>query len=100
MLIFDWDEANITHIKRHDVTPEEAEEAVTHDPIDLQYQVRNGEVRVVQIGETLGGKLLMVVSTKRGEKTRIVTATPAKRKYRARYLHMKEQRNDRTESST
>jgi uncharacterized DUF497 family protein len=99
-ILFDWDDANVTHIKRHGVTPKEAEEAVTLSPIDLQYQIRNGELRVVQIGETLGGKLLMVVSTMRGDKTRIVTATPAKRKYRARYLQMKEQRNDRAEGST
>jgi uncharacterized DUF497 family protein len=59
--LFDWDEANIAHIAKHGVTPEEAEEAVTSSPIDLQYQVRNGELRVVQIGETLRGKLLMVV---------------------------------------
>jgi hypothetical protein len=91
-ILFDWDEANTSHIARHGVSPKEAEEAVACDPIDLQYQVRGGELRVVQIGETLGGKLLMVVSTKRGEKTRIVTATPAKRKYRERYLQMKEQK--------
>ncbi|MGA2439270.1 MAG: BrnT family toxin [Acidobacteriaceae bacterium] len=99
-ILFDWDDANVTHIKQHGVTPKEAEEAVIRSPIDLQYEIRNGELRVVQIGETLGGKLLMVVSTMRGDKTRIVTATPAKRKYRARYLQMKEQRNDRTEGPT
>jgi len=99
-ILFDWDDANVTHIKQHGVTPKEAEEAVIRSPIDLQYQIRNGELRVVQIGETLGGRLLMVVSTMRGDKTRIVTATPAKRKYRARYLQMKEQRNDRTEGPT
>ena len=99
-ILFDWADANVTHIKQHGVTPKEAEEAVIRSPIDLQYQIRNGELRVVQIGETLGGKLLMVVSTMRGDKTRIVTATPAKRKYRARYLQMKEQRNDRTEGPT
>jgi uncharacterized DUF497 family protein len=99
-ILFDWDDANVTHIKQHGVTPKEAEEAIIRSPIDLQYEIRNGELRVVQIGETLGGKLLMVVSTMRGDKTRIVTATPAKRKYRARYLQMKEQRNDRTEGPT
>jgi hypothetical protein len=32
---FDWDEANMRHIARHGVTPEEAEEAVTNDPLEL-----------------------------------------------------------------
>jgi uncharacterized protein len=97
--MFDWDEANISHIARHDVTPREAEEVATSDPINLRYQVRSGELRVVQIGETNSGRLLMVVSTRRGDKIRIVTATPAKRKYRARYLQMKEERDDREKGS-
>ena len=99
-ILFDWDEATLGHIARHGVMPREAEEALTSNPIDLQYEVRNGELRIVQIGETLGGKLMMIVSTRRGDKTCIVTATPAKRKYRARYLQMKEQRDAREEGSS
>jgi uncharacterized protein len=97
---FDSNETNIARIARHGVTPNEAEEALANNPIDLQYEIRKGELRVVQIRETLGGKLLMVVSTKRGDKTRIVTATHAKRRYRARYREMKQQRNDREEGSS
>lgn len=42
---FDWDEANIGHIARHGVTPEEAEESMLNDPIDTAYEVVNGEGR-------------------------------------------------------
>jgi len=38
---FDWDEANIAHLARHTVTPEEAEQVMLSDPVDL------GMVRVV-----------------------------------------------------
>jgi hypothetical protein len=54
-ILFDWDEANLGHIARNGVMPREAEEALTSNPIDLQYEVRNGELRIVQIGGTLGG---------------------------------------------
>jgi hypothetical protein len=33
--IFDWDDANLLHIAQHDVTPEEAEYVLFHDPLDL-----------------------------------------------------------------
>jgi uncharacterized DUF497 family protein len=50
---FDWDEANIAHIAKHDVKPHEADEVITNNPIDLGYALRNGEGRFVQVGETL-----------------------------------------------
>jgi len=43
---FEWDEGNPSHLSRHDVTPEEAEQVVTRDPIVLEAQIRNGERRV------------------------------------------------------
>jgi hypothetical protein len=32
---FDWDEANIGHVARHSVLPEEAEQVILNDPVDL-----------------------------------------------------------------
>ena len=32
---FEWDDANTDHIRRHSVTPEEAEQACANDPIEL-----------------------------------------------------------------
>jgi uncharacterized protein len=40
---FEWDKRNTEHIARHDVTPEEAEQALSSDPIELAVQIRNGE---------------------------------------------------------
>ena len=50
---FDWDEANTTHIARHGVRPEEAEEALT-DPRRLVLRIRSqaGEERWTALGAT------------------------------------------------
>jgi uncharacterized DUF497 family protein len=95
---FDWDEANIAHIAEHDVEPYEAEEVVTNRPIDLDSQTRNGELRLMQIGETETGRVLIVVTTLRDKKTRVVTAWPANKAYRAFYAEAKEQIDDGKEN--
>jgi uncharacterized DUF497 family protein len=75
--MFDWDEANRKHLADHGVTPSEAEEVVTNDPLDLEEQFRNGEERLMQIGETNAMRILVVVTTWRGNRLRVVTAFPA-----------------------
>jgi uncharacterized DUF497 family protein len=87
--LFDWDEANIAHIAEHDVTTSEAEEVVSNSPLDIGKQARNGEERLMQIGETLSGRVLIVITTLRGKRTRVVTAFPANRAYRAFYSAQK-----------
>jgi uncharacterized DUF497 family protein len=84
-ILFDWDEANLAHVAEHDVTASEAEEAVSNSPLDIKKQARNGEERLMQIGETLSGRVLVVITTLRGVKTRVVTAFPASRAYRVFY---------------
>jgi hypothetical protein len=86
MLEFDWDEANIAHIAEHDVVPKEAEEAVTNNPLDLSYEVRDGEIRFRQVGETSSGRILVVVSTERKGLTRVITAHRPSRFLHATYL--------------
>jgi hypothetical protein len=44
--MFDWDEANISHIAVHNVLPHEAEEAATFKPVALYAVSRNGEERL------------------------------------------------------
>ncbi|HEY5381725.1 MAG TPA: BrnT family toxin [Acidobacteriaceae bacterium] len=83
--MFDWDEANIAHIAEHDVLPKEAEEVVLNNPLDLEEQDRNGESRLMQLGETANKRLLVVVTTPRGSKIRVVTAFAANRAYREFY---------------
>ena len=88
-ILFDWEEANIAHIAEHDVTSSEAEEVVSNSPLDIGKQARNGEERLMQIGETLSGRVLIVIPTLRGKKTRVVTAFPANRAYRVFYSAQK-----------
>jgi uncharacterized DUF497 family protein len=71
---FDWDDFNTAHIAEHGVSRMEAEEACTNKPIAIEYTTRNGEERFVQIGETLAGRVLLVVSTSRNSLTRVITA--------------------------
>ncbi len=84
-MYFEWDEANREHIAEHDVTPEEAEQVVLNQPLDLEVQSRSGEERTLQLGETDAGRILLVVTTYRGNKLRVVTAFPANKKLRSLY---------------
>ena len=40
---FEWDAANVSHIARHKVTQQEAEQALRNEPFDLAYEIA-GEV--------------------------------------------------------
>jgi hypothetical protein len=71
---FDWDKANIAHIAAHGVLPQEAEEVIANNPLDLSYEMQDGEPRFRQVGETSSGRVLLVVSTERRGVTRVITA--------------------------
>jgi hypothetical protein len=90
---FDWDEQNVQHLARHQISPAEAEQVVLNRPVDLESELRNGEDRVPHIGETDAGRILIVVTTMRGKKVRVVTAWPAKKNYRCYFLSIKRNRN-------
>jgi uncharacterized DUF497 family protein len=77
---FNWDEANIGHMARHGVLPQEAEQVVVNDPVDLGMEIVEGEERHLNLGATLHGRVLLVVTTWREERVRVVTAfEPIKR---------------------
>jgi uncharacterized protein len=77
---FDWDEANVGHVARHSVLPEEAEQVVLNDPVDLGMEIVEGEERYLNLGPTMLGRVLLVVTTWREGRVRIVTAfEPIKR---------------------
>ena len=78
---FDWDEANIGHIARHDVTQEEAQQALANEPLELGARYVGGEERFLSVGHTNGGRWLMVASTERGERIRVITAYDADERY-------------------
>jgi uncharacterized protein len=84
--IFDWDEANVEHIARHGVKPEEAEEVFQNDPVDIDFEVVNGEDRWTAIGHTNALRVLFVVWTMRAGAIRLITARTAGTQYRAQYL--------------
>jgi hypothetical protein len=80
---FDWDDANTGHIARHDVAPEEVEQAFANDPlVVLAIQKRSGEQPMLCAGLTDAGRALQFVYTMRRGGIRIVTAYAAKRKVR------------------
>lgn len=84
---FDWDDANLEHIARHSVEPEEVEEAAT-DPGRVAapaYRAENGERRQAVTGKTEGGRLLTIVLTRRGNLFRVVTAREANAAERRAY---------------
>ena len=88
--MFIWDSANSSHIALHGISSEEAEQVISNDPLEIERQFRNGEARFVQLGETLSGRVLVVVITPRGDDLRVVTAFPADRQWRKFYSEQKE----------
>jgi len=77
---FDWDEANIGHVARHSVLPEEAEQVIRNDPVGVGMEIVEGEERYLNLGATVQGRVLLVVTTWREDRIRVVTAfEPIKR---------------------
>ncbi|HEY3456689.1 MAG TPA: BrnT family toxin [Bryobacteraceae bacterium] len=73
-LCFDWDDANVRHLRRH------------HDsPLDLEYQADEGEARYKGLGATNRGRVLVVVWTVREHRIRAITAYAASRMLRRLY---------------
>jgi hypothetical protein len=87
---FEWDTGNVSHIVRHKVTPEEAEQVLRNDPFDLAYEMVEGEERWTSIGHTDSLRVLLLVWTLRGEEiVRVVTAREAPKTERRLYLREK-----------
>jgi len=93
-LAFEWDAANTAHLARHRVTRGEAEQVFSGAALPLESEERGGEWRHTELGETEGGRLLLVVWTWRGQRIRIITAFPANRKWRALWQRVKERGDD------
>jgi uncharacterized DUF497 family protein len=87
--MFDWDEHNIRHVAEHDVTPEEAEQVLLNDPAYAGLQDHDGEERLVEVGVTDALRILVVITTFRGELIRVVTAYPAPPAFRDFYISEK-----------
>lgn len=78
-LRFEWDIHNIGHLARHNVRPEEAEQALSGEIVDLDYSVtRDGQERWTAMGQTTAGRILVIVWTVLDDGVyRPITAYPA-----------------------
>lgn len=83
---FDWDAANIRHIARHGVAPEEVEQVFANDPMIVGTQDYPEEERSLCFGRTTAGRLLTVVYTERTGRIRVVTAYRMTRTQQRMYL--------------
>ena len=86
---FDWDDGNIGHLAVHGVTPIEFEQALNNDPLDLDFDVINGEQRYRSVGLTDKGRFLILAWIVRNGRVRAVTAfsatAPSKKAFFERY---------------
>lgn len=91
-----WDEWNIAHIARHDVTPDEVEEVCHYSPVFRD----SYKGRKLVIGPTKLGRMVTVALDPEPDMEDVyypVTAHPASRKERRRYKEVKEvDQNDKT----
>ena len=83
---FDWDEANLRHIARHRVRPEEVEQVFSNDPMIVGAQDDQQEERSLCFGRTNAGKFFTVIYTERKGKIRVVTAYWMTRAQQRMYL--------------
>jgi uncharacterized DUF497 family protein len=74
---FDWDGENRKHLDAHKVAPAEFEQLLSNNPLDLSFELIDGEERYRSVGITNGGRLLSVAWTIRKGKVRAITAFPA-----------------------
>lgn len=74
--IFDWDAANIRHLACHAISPDEVEQCYRNDPLIVEEQFINGELRYLALGETDAARRLAFVFTIRQDRVRFVTAYP------------------------
>jgi uncharacterized DUF497 family protein len=87
---FDWDQDNVEHIARHNVTPAEAEQVLRNKAIIVASQIRNGEERVLCVGRTDARRAIQLIYTIRQGRFRVVTAHDASRRMR-RFLYEAEE---------
>jgi len=87
-LLFEWDPKKARqNIKRHGISFDEASTAF-RDPLSRTIADplhSKGEERLVLIGQSLSGRLLVVVHTERSDRIRIISSRVATNKERLRY---------------
>jgi uncharacterized DUF497 family protein len=84
---FEWDELNVGHFARHDVSPAEIEQALGREPLIMDVRDEGGEERWYALGVTQNLRVLFMVYTYRGKRIRSITARDATKKLREIYFH-------------
>jgi uncharacterized protein len=74
---YEWDNENLNHIARHGISRLEVESALADDTLDLGLQDWHDEERFSEMGMTAGGRFIVVVTTLRPPRVRVVTAFDA-----------------------
>ncbi len=79
---FDWDEANISHITKHNVVPKEAEDVFfdKNNVLDDDIGHSTTEARFLIIGKTKKGRVLYQIFTIRGDKIRVISSRSINKK--------------------
>src|SRR5690349_12676410 len=85
-LRFDWDDENISHLKRHQIEPWEVEEFFRNDPAIRGHEVVDGEDRWTAAGATLSLRVLTLVFTVRNDRIRPITGWDADRQTKKEYF--------------
>jgi hypothetical protein len=83
---FDWDEANVEHIARHNVTPQEVEQMFANGVQDAGFEHSEGEDRYSVIGHTNSLRVLLMVWTYRNGLVRPITAREVGKRMRENYF--------------
>jgi uncharacterized DUF497 family protein len=89
-LRFDWDSHNISHLALHNIRPDEAEQTLSGDVVDLDFNItKDGEQRWTAVGQTLAARILVIVWTILEDGAyRIITAFPATKGLEAVYFRL------------
>lgn len=93
-MAFEWDEAkNAANIAKHGVGFETAKR-IFEGPVLTWIDDRKayGEIRMHSIGQVDGVAVLAVIHTERGGTTRMISARPADREERKRYVEALQKR--------
>ena len=88
-LLFDWDKEKIAHIAEYGVAPEEAEEVILGNPLDIDFDVVDSEERWSYVGEANDGRIPWTTITIRDKRMRVVTAFEPDKQWKVFYLEEK-----------
>lgn len=98
---FEWDQGNLEHIDKHQVSYKECEEVFLNTPLRMNEDKAHSqeEDRLEVLGKTDKGRLIFLVFTVRKNKIRVISARDQNRKERKNYQNGGE-KNEKTKTNT